>query len=24
VPDPARERYTVTFNRGGYLKRVRQ
>jgi cephalosporin hydroxylase/glycosyltransferase involved in cell wall biosynthesis len=22
VPDPAPERYTVTFNRGGYLKRV--
>ena len=22
VPDPAGERYTVTFNRGGYLKRV--
>jgi cephalosporin hydroxylase/GT2 family glycosyltransferase len=24
VPDPAGERYTLTFNRGGYLKRVRQ
>ncbi len=24
VADPARERYTVTFNRGGYLKRVRR
>ena len=23
VPDPAGERYTVTFNRNGYLKRVR-
>jgi cephalosporin hydroxylase/GT2 family glycosyltransferase len=22
VPDPAAERYTLTFNRGGYLKRV--
>jgi cephalosporin hydroxylase len=22
VPDPAGERYTLTFNRGGYLKRV--
>ena len=24
VPDPAAERYTLTFNRGGYLKRVRR
>jgi cephalosporin hydroxylase len=24
VPDPAGERYTLTFNRTGYLKRVRQ
>jgi cephalosporin hydroxylase len=24
VPDPAGERYTLTFNRSGYLKRVRQ
>jgi cephalosporin hydroxylase len=23
VPDPAAERYTVTFNRGGFLRRVR-
>jgi cephalosporin hydroxylase len=23
VPDPAGERYTVTFNRNGYLKRIR-
>jgi hypothetical protein len=23
VPDPGAERYTVTFNRNGYLKRVR-
>ena len=23
VPDPSGERYTVTFNRNGYLKRVR-
>ena len=24
VPDPAGERYTVTFNRGGFLKRIRR
>ena len=23
MPDPAGERYTLTFNRNGYLKRVR-
>jgi cephalosporin hydroxylase len=24
VPDPGGERYTLTFNRGGYLRRVRR